>query len=87
MRVLLSGVCGTDKHTYRGETKQYAGTAHERDLGYPLICGHENVGIVEAVGAGGALARDGRPLSPGDRIVPGANVPCGRCHYCLVGAP
>jgi threonine dehydrogenase-like Zn-dependent dehydrogenase len=87
MRVLLSGVCGTDKHTYRGETKQYAGTAHERDLGYPLICGHENVGIVEAVGDGGALASDGRPLSPGDRIVPGANVPCGRCHYCLVGAP
>ena len=24
--------------------KQYAGTAHERDLSYPLICGHENVG-------------------------------------------
>ena len=87
MRVLLSGVCGTDKHTYRGETKQYAGTAHERDLAYPLICGHENVGVVEALGPGGALASDGRPLSPGDRIVPGANVPCGRCHFCLAGAP
>ncbi len=87
MRVLLSGVCGTDKHTYRGETRQYAGTAHERDLGYPLICGHENVGVVEAVGSGGALASDGRPVSPGDRIVPGANVPCGRCHFCLAGAP
>jgi threonine dehydrogenase-like Zn-dependent dehydrogenase len=87
MRVLLSGVCGTDKHTYRGETKQYAGTAHERDLAYPLICGHENVGVVEAVGPGGALASDGRPLAPGDRIVPGANVPCGRCHFCLNGAP
>lgn len=87
MRVRLSGVCGTDKHTYRGETKQYAGTAHERDLAYPLICGHENVGVVEAVGPGGALASDGRPLAPGDRIVPGANVPCGRCHFCLAGAP
>jgi L-iditol 2-dehydrogenase len=24
----LSGICGTDKHTFRGESKQYAGTAH-----------------------------------------------------------
>ena len=22
----LSGICGTDKHTFRGESKQYAGT-------------------------------------------------------------
>lgn len=87
LRVLLSGVCGTDKHTWRGETKQYAGTPHERDLAYPLICGHENVGVVEDVGPGGALASDGAPLAPGDRIVPGANVACGRCHFCLAGAP
>ena len=46
----LSGICGTDKHTFRGESKQYAGTAHERDLEYPLICGHENVGTVVAIG-------------------------------------
>jgi threonine dehydrogenase-like Zn-dependent dehydrogenase len=82
MRVSFSGVCGTDKHTWRGETKQYAGTPHEREVEYPLICGHENVGVVEAVG-GTALASDGRPLRPGDRIVPGANVPCGHCHFCL----
>jgi threonine dehydrogenase-like Zn-dependent dehydrogenase len=87
MRVTYSGVCGTDKHTYRGETKQYAGTPHERDLSYPLICGHENVGVVEAVGGGGARASDGRALRPGDRIVPGANVPCGACHFCLNGFP
>jgi threonine dehydrogenase-like Zn-dependent dehydrogenase len=83
MRVTYSGVCGTDKHTYRGETKQYAGTSHERELEYPLICGHENVGLVEEVGAGGALDSEGRPLRPGDRIVPGANVPCGACYFCL----
>ena len=46
----LSGICGTDKHTFRGESKQYAGTAHERDIEYPLICGHENVGTVVASG-------------------------------------
>jgi threonine dehydrogenase-like Zn-dependent dehydrogenase len=86
MRVRLSGICGTDKHTFRGETLQYAGTPHERRLAYPLICGHENVGVVEAVG-GEALAYDGTPLRAGDRIVPGANVPCGRCWYCLNDQP
>ena len=48
MKVHYSGICGTDKHTFRGESKQYAGTPHERDLTYPLICGHENVGEVVA---------------------------------------
>jgi L-iditol 2-dehydrogenase len=86
MRVRLSGICGTDKHTFRGETIQYAGTPHERRLAYPLICGHENVGVVEAVG-GRVLAQDGTPLRPGDRIVPGANVPCGACWYCLNDQP
>lgn len=84
--VHLSGICGTDKHTFRGESKQYAGTKHERDLDYPLICGHENVGTVTAVG-GEVLASDGRPLMVGDRIVPGANVPCGRCYYCANDFP
>ena len=50
MRMSLSGICGTDKHTFRGESKQYAGTPHERDIEYPLICGHENVGVVAATG-------------------------------------
>ena len=63
LRVRLSGVCGTDKHTFRGETIQYAGTPHERHLAYPLICGHENVGVVEAVGGGvRCVRRDGRLL-------------------------
>src|SRR3981081_715623 len=50
MKVTYSGICGTDKHTYRGESKQYAGTDHERDLIYPLICGHENVGVIAEIG-------------------------------------
>jgi threonine dehydrogenase-like Zn-dependent dehydrogenase len=82
----LSGICGTDKHTFRGESRQYAGTKHEHDLDYPLICGHENVGTVTAVG-GEVLASDGSPLKVGDRVVPGANVPCGRCYYCANDFP
>jgi threonine dehydrogenase-like Zn-dependent dehydrogenase len=86
MRVRLSGICGTDKHTFRGETTQYAGTPNERRVAYPLICGHENVGVVEATG-GDVLADDGSRLRPGDRIVPAANVPCGACWYCLKDQP
>ena len=86
LKMSLSGICGTDKHTYRGESRQYVGTPHEREIAYPLICGHENVGTIVAVGEG---VRDsaGEPLRPGDRVVPGANVPCGRCYYCTGGYP
>jgi threonine dehydrogenase-like Zn-dependent dehydrogenase len=86
MEVVFSGICGTDKHTFRGETIQYAGTPHERRLEYPLICGHENVGVVAETG-GEVLASDGTPLRPGDRIVPGANVACGECWFCREGFP
>ena len=82
----LSGICGTDKHTFRGESRQYAGTKHEREIEYPLICGHENVGTVTAIG-GRVFASDGSELRVGDRIVPGANVPCGRCYYCANDFP
>jgi threonine dehydrogenase-like Zn-dependent dehydrogenase len=84
LRMLYSGICGTDKHTWRGESRQYAGTDHERDAAYPLICGHENVGAIAGFGPGGPpLDELGRPLAVGDRVVPAANIPCGRCAFCL----
>jgi L-iditol 2-dehydrogenase len=86
MQVRYSGICGTDKHTFRGESKQYAGTAHERDLTYPLICGHENVGRVAATG-GAVFDSEGQRLKVGDRIVPAANVPCSKCYFCLNNYP
>lgn len=82
-----SGICGTDKHTYRGETEQYLGTDNERSTPFPIIQGHENVGVVEAIGEDGAVAFDGTPLAPGDRIVPAPNRACGRCHMCARGFP
>lgn len=81
LKIQLSGVCGTDKHTYRGETKQYAGTPHERDVPFPIIPGHENVGVVAATG-GEVRAFDGEPVRVGDRVVPAANITCGQCYYC-----
>lgn len=86
VRVDRAGVCGTDLHTFQGELLQYAGTPHERRLAYPLIPGHENVGTVTAV-AGDVPDHEGRPVQPGDRVVVGANVACGRCHPCRGGLP
>jgi threonine dehydrogenase-like Zn-dependent dehydrogenase len=83
LRMLASGICGTDKHTFRGETEQYAGTPYARSTPFPIIQGHENVGVVERVGPGGALAWDGRRLEPGDRVVPAPNRACGHCRFCL----
>jgi L-iditol 2-dehydrogenase len=86
VRMLASGICGTDKHTFRGETEQYAGTPMARSTPFPIIQGHENVGVVEAVGPG-ARAFDGSPLEPGDRVVPAPNHACGACAFCARGFP
>jgi L-iditol 2-dehydrogenase len=86
MRVEYSGICGTDKHTFRGETEQYAGTPHARSLTFPLIPGHENVGVIEEI-AGEVLDSEGVPLAVGDRVVPAANVTCGECWACRHDLP
>ena len=88
LRMIASGICGTDKHTFRGEVEQYPGSETQRGATYPLIQGHENVGIVEAVGEGAAAyAGDGTPLEPGDRVVPAPNRACGHCAACQRGFP
>ena len=87
LRMLASGICGTDKHTFRGETEQYAGTEYARSTPFPIIQGHENVGVVAALGGGGARAFDGRELRLGDRVVPAPNRACGVCHNCRRGFP
>jgi threonine dehydrogenase-like Zn-dependent dehydrogenase len=79
VKMQVSGICGTDKHTYQGFTTQYG----ERKLEFPLIQGHENVGTVAAIGGDGKyLDFEGVPLRIGDRVVVGANVACGYCYYC-----
>jgi threonine dehydrogenase-like Zn-dependent dehydrogenase len=87
LRMIASGICGTDKHTYRGETQQYAGTDHASTTPFPLVQGHENLGEIVAIGDGGATAFDGSPLTIGDRVVPAPNRACGVCDYCLGDFP
>ena len=87
LRMLASGICGTDKHTFKGETQQYAGTDHASSTPFPIVQGHENLGVVAAIGEGGATAFDGTPLAIGDRVVPAPNRACGECEYCLGDFP
>jgi threonine dehydrogenase-like Zn-dependent dehydrogenase len=82
LKMLASGICGTDKHTFRGETQQYAGTDQARSTPFPIIQGHENVGVVVAIGDGGASAFDGTALVVGERVVPAPNRACGECEFC-----
>jgi threonine dehydrogenase-like Zn-dependent dehydrogenase len=79
VKMQMSGICGTDKHTFQGFTTQYG----ERKIEFPLIQGHENVGTIAAIGGNGEYADfEGIPLHIGDRVVVGANVSCGHCYYC-----
>ncbi|MBT3275344.1 MAG: alcohol dehydrogenase catalytic domain-containing protein [Spirochaetales bacterium] len=66
IKVLASGICGTDVHIYKGE---YLGT-------YPVIPGHEGAGFVESVGA----AVSG--VKPGDSVAFEPNISCGSCVHC-----
>lgn len=67
IRVMASGICGTDVHIFRGE---YLG-------GYPVIPGHEFSGVVEAVGS--QVTR----FKPGDRVAVEPNIACDNCEACL----
>jgi threonine dehydrogenase-like Zn-dependent dehydrogenase len=83
-KVLLAGVCGTDKHTYRGEVVQYKGTKDEFTIPFPIIQGHELVMEIAAIDETGAknLSFDGDYLKVGDRVTICPDVVCGKCWYC-----
>ena len=83
VKMQVSGICGTDKHTYQGYTGQYGGGGTPRQIPFPIIQGHENVGTIAAIGKNGRYTDfDGLPLAVGDRVIVGPNVICGTCYYC-----
>ncbi len=67
IRVMASGICGTDIHIYNGE---YLGD-------YPVIPGHEFSGLVTAVGS------EVRRFKVGDRVAVEPNISCNNCVHCL----
>lgn len=67
IRVMASGICGTDIHIYNGE---YLGD-------YPVIPGHEFSGVVTAVGS------EVRRFKVGERVAVEPNISCNNCIDCL----
>jgi L-iditol 2-dehydrogenase len=84
LKVGMCGICGTDKHTWRGETRQYAGTTAESSTPFPIIPGHEVVGTIVELNdrKRPRLEFDGHRLRIGDRVVLCPDVVCGECYQC-----
>ena len=84
LEVEICGICGTDKHTWRGENKQYAGTEAESDTPFPIIPGHEVIGVVAEINdrKKPRLDYNGERLRVGDRIALCPDVICGECYDC-----
>jgi threonine 3-dehydrogenase len=73
IRVLRTGVCGTDLHIY-----EWDGWA-QANVPVPLVIGHEFVGEVVEAGC------DVRELQPGDLVSGEGHLVCGRCRNCMAG--
>jgi glutathione-independent formaldehyde dehydrogenase len=69
VRITTTNICGSDLHMYEGRTSVEQGK----------VLGHENMGIVEAVGD--AAGR----IKVGDRVSVPFNIACGTCRNCLTG--
>jgi L-iditol 2-dehydrogenase len=80
VRIIGSGLCGTDKHMFHGETVHPGG----QESTFPLIPGHENLAYIESLGEKEGPWRDsnGTRLREGDRVVPACDVNCGECYNC-----
>ncbi|WP_144720560.1 NAD(P)-dependent alcohol dehydrogenase [Agrococcus jejuensis] len=71
IEIAYAGICHSDIHTVRGEWG---------DTTYPLVVGHEIVGVVAEVGS------DVTSHSVGDRVGVGCMVnSCRKCEACLAG--
>jgi threonine 3-dehydrogenase len=73
IKVLLTGICGTDLHIY--EWNEWAAGA----IRTPLVIGHEFVGEVVETGSNVS------DFHPGEIVSGEGHVVCGRCRNCLAG--
>jgi glutathione-independent formaldehyde dehydrogenase len=69
VKITSAAICGSDLHMYEGRTAAEPG----------IVFGHENLGIVQEVGAGVVSIKEG------DRVVMPFNVACGFCKNCTAG--
>lgn len=76
LRVEACGLCGTDIEQYHARQK------YLRPASFPMIPGHEMVGIIEEIGP---EARQAWGVAAGDRVVVAPHLVCNRCAFCLRG--
>lgn len=67
IQMKAAGICGSDIHIYRGENPCSS---------YPLVPGHENVGVIAAVGEGC------HSVCVGDHVVVDLIITCEECFQC-----
>ncbi|MCL2489631.1 MAG: zinc-binding dehydrogenase [Propionibacteriaceae bacterium] len=72
VRVMASGLCGTDLHMQDGRVAA---------VRLPHVPGHETSGVITAIGD------DVDRVRVGDCIIVGIDVTCGTCRYCASGLP
>lgn len=70
IKVKSCGICGTDKHAYRGDFMPH----------FPLILGHEFSGIIEKTG------EHIKSFKNGDRVVVNPDMYCHKCDKCRMGS-
>lgn len=73
IRVLRTGICGTDLHIYAWDAWA------QKTVPVPLVIGHEFVGEIVDVGSNVSDFR------PGDIVSGEGHLVCGRCRHCLAG--
>jgi threonine 3-dehydrogenase len=73
IRVLMTGICGTDLHIYNWDEWARA------TISVPLVIGHEFVGEIVSVGS------NVNDFHPGEIVSGEGHVVCGRCRNCLAG--
>jgi threonine dehydrogenase-like Zn-dependent dehydrogenase len=73
LRIEACGICGSDVEQYKGNIGRAV---------FPLIPGHEPLGIIEEAGD---RAAERWGVKPGDRVALEILVPCRSCELCLTG--
>jgi threonine 3-dehydrogenase len=73
IRVLKTGICGTDLHIY--DWDEWA----QKTIPVPMAIGHEFVGEIVEVGS------NVNDFHPGEMVSGEGHVVCGRCRNCLAG--
>ncbi len=73
IRVLKTGICGTDLHIHNWDSWA------QKTIAVPLVIGHEFVGEIVEVGSNVS------DFHIGDRVSGEGHVVCGRCRNCLAG--